>query len=397
MKLKNLLAALFLFSLQALHAQTTYTWIGGNGSWAVAGNWSPTRTTPANTDIIQFDDGGTYTVTAIPTQTIRQLLISSNTNITLQAAAANTLTINGPTLTNNLVIENGGTLQTSAINTQNITMTTTSNQRADISGTLNIRAGTFATSGTTTNIFTVSSTGIVNHFGGTITGSAPTFVFNEDATYNYLGSSTGLTIPTASWDANSNVTITGVTNGIPLGLNQNFGKILWDCAAQSAAINLTTFPITVTSFEVRNTNNQFVANNFGTRNWTTNGAGDLLITGGRLAIRGTLTSLATLTVNNLSIDNTLDANAQLTINNGTSTTTNAVTLNVAGNLVLHLAQNSNHTNILEFRGVNNISEVINLSGNFTQTGNNTGRISRTNSLGTQNFVFSNGTSTYSTV
>src|ERR1700682_2382097 len=77
-------------------AATTYTWNQtGTASWATAGNWSPTRTTPALDDILVFNNGATTTVTNVPTQTIGQLAVSGSTTVNLQAAAAGTLTIAG--------------------------------------------------------------------------------------------------------------------------------------------------------------------------------------------------------------------------------------------------------------------------------------------------------------
>src|SRR5439155_1824412 len=43
-------------------AATTYTWNQtGSASWATAGNWTPTRTTPATDDILVFNNGATTT------------------------------------------------------------------------------------------------------------------------------------------------------------------------------------------------------------------------------------------------------------------------------------------------------------------------------------------------
>src|SRR5882672_9709931 len=48
-------------------AGTMYTWNQtGSASWATAGNWTPTRTTPATDDILLFNNGATDTVTAVP-------------------------------------------------------------------------------------------------------------------------------------------------------------------------------------------------------------------------------------------------------------------------------------------------------------------------------------------
>jgi hypothetical protein len=77
-----------------------YTWSGADlGLWTVATNWTPTRTTPAANDIIQFSDGTTKTITGVPaTETIGQLVLSgTNTIVNLQSSAAAVLTIAGLT------------------------------------------------------------------------------------------------------------------------------------------------------------------------------------------------------------------------------------------------------------------------------------------------------------
>jgi hypothetical protein len=97
-----LASALNLSLVQATPAQaagTTYTWNQtGIADWSVSTNWTPDRATPADTDILQFNGGGTVTATNVPTQTIAQLLLSNNTIVNLQAAASpTTLTISGDT------------------------------------------------------------------------------------------------------------------------------------------------------------------------------------------------------------------------------------------------------------------------------------------------------------
>ena len=42
---KIILVAAGLFLSAMLHAQSTYTWIGATGSWAISTNWNPTRST----------------------------------------------------------------------------------------------------------------------------------------------------------------------------------------------------------------------------------------------------------------------------------------------------------------------------------------------------------------
>jgi hypothetical protein len=88
---------LLLFSSYTAFSQTTYFWNQtGTGDWAVASNWTPARTTAAANDILNFNGGGTITVTNMPTQTIGQLNVLNNSIVNLKAGAMGTvLTVNG--------------------------------------------------------------------------------------------------------------------------------------------------------------------------------------------------------------------------------------------------------------------------------------------------------------
>jgi len=74
----------------------TYTWNQTEtASWTTASNWTPTRTSPDLSDILQFNSGGSIVVTDVPTQTIAQLSVTNNTTLELKSTAASTLTIGG--------------------------------------------------------------------------------------------------------------------------------------------------------------------------------------------------------------------------------------------------------------------------------------------------------------
>jgi hypothetical protein len=97
--------------------QTTYTWSGASGgSWTTASNWTPSRTTPATNDILQFNTGTTLSVVDLPsTETIGQLLVSvNNTSISLRAAnsVGSTISISGGS--NALSVASGTTLNFAA-------------------------------------------------------------------------------------------------------------------------------------------------------------------------------------------------------------------------------------------------------------------------------------------
>lgn len=71
------------------NASSTYTWIGGNGDYRTATNWSPTRSTPAAADILVFN-GATAgqsapIVTVVGTDVISQLRVINNANVTLSS------------------------------------------------------------------------------------------------------------------------------------------------------------------------------------------------------------------------------------------------------------------------------------------------------------------------
>ena len=105
-------------------AQATYTWNQtGTASWATATNWTPNRTTLVNTDILVFNNGATTVANSIPAgQTIGQLLISGNTNVTLQpAATGTTLTIGGGTGTD-LTVPSGSQLNISGASTLTVAL-----------------------------------------------------------------------------------------------------------------------------------------------------------------------------------------------------------------------------------------------------------------------------------
>ncbi len=118
-----LFAMLMIFNVFEGLGQT-YTWIGGNSTWTTATNWSPTRTVPSTSDILQFNDGTTVTVNAVPIQTIGQLLVSASTTVNLQSgAAANVLTIGGAAGTD-LSVASGSALNITGANVMLITLAT---------------------------------------------------------------------------------------------------------------------------------------------------------------------------------------------------------------------------------------------------------------------------------
>ena len=186
------LLVMMLFNSMMSYGQTTYTWAGGaSASWAAAASWSPSRTTPAANDIMVFSSGTTVTPTAIPIQTIGQLLVSSSTIVNLQSATAlNTLTIAGGTGTD-LSVASGCQLNISG--TASLIISLLTGATGSISGNMTFSSTTASqanqllaadASGVTFNsgatfIQSTNSTGTV--FGNS--GTANTIVFTSGSAF----------------------------------------------------------------------------------------------------------------------------------------------------------------------------------------------------------------------
>jgi hypothetical protein len=170
------------------YAQSTYTWNQtGTAAWTTSTNWTPTRTTPATNDVLVFNNGATTTVTAVPTQTVGQLLLSGNSTVNLQAgAAANILTIGGGTGTD-LNVPIGSTLNVNGANALNIGVATgaTGNVSGSISTSIATETLTAVdASGITFNslaTFTQGGTGTSGNVFGS--GTTNSIVFANGSTF----------------------------------------------------------------------------------------------------------------------------------------------------------------------------------------------------------------------
>jgi hypothetical protein len=394
-----LLISILAFSFNlSLFAQTTYTWIGANNaSWATSTNWTPTRTTLATNDILQFTDGTTKNVTNIPTQTIGRLLINSNTNITLQSAATITLTIGNGT-GDDIVISSGSFLTIGGANT--LTVTLAANATSNVGGTLTINAGrTYNTNGTT--VVTTVAGSIINL--GTVTSTTATkLVFSSGSTYQH--SQNAGAIPTATWNANSTCLITGTTTTNPTGFGQTFGHLTWNCPSQSVSATLDAIFTLNGNFTLASTGTGL----FRIASGTTTIAGNYSQTGGTFRVAAT--SVRILNVGgNFSIsggiflmsDNT--AAGTLNVSGNFSNTSGTITLTSTGSgtIVFNGTSNQNITgggtitNTINF-SVNNSAGItlltsVNFPASLTMTNGNISLNGNTLTLGTGTTTATRGT------
>lgn len=332
-------------------AQTTYTWQGADGaSWAVSTNWTPTRTTPAANDILQFNAGNTRTITAMPTQTVGRLLILNNTTITLQAAAANTLTIGNGTGTD-LDVASGSALTMGT----NVNITLATNATAAIAGTLNINAGrTYNTNGTTV-VTTV--TGTLNNAGTVTNTTASKLLFQSGSLYQH--NQNAGTIALATWNANSTMEVNGwgAATTSPGNITQNYGNVLWNSSGQTGALSLAG--------ALNIINGNFTVTNTGSGSLSLGGTG-----AGNLSIAGSFSQTGGTFIGSTSAARTMTVAQNFSLSGGTfnlsSSTTggNAVTVSVGGNF-------SHTAGTLTESGSTTGSGIIFTTGNHTYTSGGT--------------------------
>ena len=179
-------------NLTTTYPSTTYTWIGGtSGSFQTAANWSPTYTTPAVTDILQFDgsniDGsngtGAISVTSVPTgtTTIGQLVLLNNASVSLQATSggSSTLTAGSVNATGDEISVPSGCTLTLATNADGVTTETFTLGLANVPGVTSNIAGTLTIQPNATTI----ASGAVTYTSGT-TYSLNQLVVNDGNLYN---------------------------------------------------------------------------------------------------------------------------------------------------------------------------------------------------------------------
>jgi hypothetical protein len=296
--------------------QTTYTWIGANnGTWTNRFNWSPTRTTPAATDILQFNSGQTLTVTGVPSQTIRGLIISNNSNITLSSTTSNqNFNINNGTGVD-WIIDAGSVL--TLIGTSRLRITLASNATARIDGELILGTNGNINSASAGTLITIN--GKITNTGGSFTSSATAkIVFGANSEYNH--NRNGSLIPLATWDPTSLVRLSAVTNTTVTNTNQSFGNFIFQ--SPSMTVNMTFSPLGI-------------AGDLMIQNGTSTGeirqgsaavsvGGDFILTSGRYAIVNATSAQRSITVaGNASITGGI---LNMSISNGA-----IGTLNIAGN------------------------------------------------------------------
>ncbi|MFY8186783.1 MAG: beta strand repeat-containing protein, partial [Flavobacterium sp.] len=237
-------------------APAQYTWIAttGTAAWNTAGSWSPSRTIPFATDVLNFSNGGNSIVTVPSGAVGGNVVFAGNTSANFQASATNTLTLSS------LDIPSGNNLFLNGTDAFAQTLAFSAGAVNTIGGRLEV----VNTSGAnrlnfTNSVTTVGSTGFLAA-GSTVT----TAVFTSTATnllingtYEHKYTTAAGTIPTATWNAASNCNIVGYTSNTnaPGGIAQTFGNFTWNCTSQTGNLSLTSSSTTgvVGTFRITST------------------------------------------------------------------------------------------------------------------------------------------------
>jgi fibronectin-binding autotransporter adhesin len=318
----------------------SYTWNNASGgSWITTGNWTPTRTTLASTDVLQFKgyngtttvSGTTVTVTSVPTETIKQLVVTNTSTVTLTAATAgNTLTVSDVLTTTSGDVLNfgtevlGGTLST-LTNLGKIQTASTSGTPLPTGRTWGGTVEYYATSGAQTvmagtyGILTVSNTTGTDAASGAI--NATTLNTTSGGTLNMVTNTLTITNVT-----NNGTISTQNTSAAPITLGKTWGGTVKYNSSSAQTIvngNYNNLDGTGGNRTLNSSGTVGIAGTF------TPGSGTYTITGSTVEFNGgTNQNIPAFTFNNLTINNsagvTLSGNATvnstLTFTNGKITT-----------------------------------------------------------------------------
>jgi hypothetical protein len=345
--IRLLLMVLFVSSFANVASGQTNTWDGSNSNnWNTAANWSLNLVPSAAHDIVINTNAA---ILVDVNATINSLTISGGATVSFTSSgAARMITIDDTG--SSVGVGSRLTLQGSTgSGTRSMTIAYSgTNRTMSIAGTLaltNVGEGTIYTA--TNSITTVTGTIINTGTLGVINSTTANLVFASGGTYRH--ELDGGTIPTATWNANSNCNIIGLINTQPSGDGQAFGNLIYNCSGMNTGIDMATSGLSIAgNFQVLNT-----------------GSGQLRMLQTPLTVSGNCT-----------------ISDNFRIASGTSRT-----LNVNGDFTL------NGSSLDMCSGGNGDSGTLNVTGNFALSGGTISESGSGTSLGA--IVFNkSGTQTY---
>jgi hypothetical protein len=362
------LESAYLTGSQATVAGATYYWVGATGglisspaNWNTMADGTGTiRSLSDTTDVLIVDGdgfvaGGTTTISVDAASfSIGQLIVNSNTALTLQSSGTTlrTITITGGPLDDFLVTAGSTLTLNHALNPVAFAFSGAGNT-GNIAGTVNLLGSTsnvITTTGGTGTLVSVTSTGVVN-MGNTaisLVGTAATLSFLNGSNCNVSGATTGAPpVPLASWETTSNLTISGITTSTTAATNktQSYGNFIYNCPLATATMSFFT---TANTAVIKGDLNIIATN---TGKFRTLTSGILTVNGNLNIIGGTFEAAST--------SGTLNVLGNINVTGGTldvTSGTGAAKLNLKGNFVQTggaLAMTgSSTTSIFQWNGTN---------------------------------------------
>lgn len=350
-----------------------YTWNGATSDYQVTTNWTPTRTSPANSDVLQFNANAT--VTNVATQIIGRLVLSNNAQVSLQETSGTsaTLTVGNSTTRamasgDEISIPSGCTLtlaQNASGGSEILTLqliSSVSGVTSGIYGTLTIAqntATTYANVYSAVNgVTTIYGTGVINYAGSFGNSTVTSLIYKNGSTINnqradatFSGASgTTLTERVNVSFSGSNCGTSG-TGQIPINnLPAYIGTLTINATGATGTMNVrgisggsgTTQSVDITTLTVSSTG----TGSFGFGSNTTAvssvnvGSGGITVTGGKLNLAynvgQTITVSGDLSISNSSLVSLCSSGSnttytgRLTVNNYTQTGTSTFRLNANG-------------------------------------------------------------------
>jgi hypothetical protein len=383
-----LLSALICFLPLSLAAQKT--WVGAltGGSWTTATNWSPSGAPASASDNVLFNTGTFLTITDVPTVTIGQLSVTSNTAVTLtaQTGAPRTLTISDGAGTD-LSVAGGCQLNDSG--TTALTIALAAGSIGVIDGSMLFTRGVagavvahrLSNSETITFNSGSSLTQAVSISGSIIVGPASSFVFNSGSSFIYQSGSNpfprSLFNPGSYYrhqsinsPASASVTYANFefNNGSPVGLINGNGL----------AIDTLFVTQSVFNFSGNTTLNTIIVRPGATLNISSNASTTVQTITGNVFIDGTLNSAA---IGTLNLNGNLQVSGTATFNPASSGTPRLFALNgtssqqiITGTGTVTFGNNQivtvNNFNGIDLQKNITINNTLNLNnGNITTNGN----------------------------
>jgi len=217
----------------------TNTWDGSSSNnWNTAANWSLNAVPTAAHDVVINSNAPILVNT---TTTINSLTINNSATVSFTSSGGGRI-ITIDNTGSSIAFGSSLTLQGSTgsgTRSMSIVFTGT-NRTMSIAGTLTLTAvgeGTIynATNSLTTVTGTLINDGTGGGTVGNITSIASNLIFSSGGTYKHALNS-GI-IPTATWNASSTCSVTGIAGTALTGLNQTFENFKWNCTGQTVTQN----------------------------------------------------------------------------------------------------------------------------------------------------------------